>query len=372
MGWRVDSDLQQMLRESAEGYLADKGGPAHFRAVRESQSGFDSAAWKAMAELGWTGILLPESAGGSELGLEPALTLAEELGRAIAPEPFVSSAIIAATLLAEADGETATAMASAIVSGEATATLAWQEHTGQVSADSCETRLEGSKLTGRKVHVPAWHDATALLVSAISDAGPAVAIVDPGADGVTVEARRMTDGTHCANITFEGVPIDSDAVILSGSGAEQALALALARGTVALSAQLEGLASVLWQHTADYIKQRVQFEQPLSDFQVLRHRMVDLYTEIELSGASWRAAAATVEQGNLDSVALHAAKARCSQTALDMGRWAIQYHGAFGYTDEADVGLYVHTALRWASWLGNPEARRRRALASHRKEKAHG
>ena len=99
MGWRVDNKLQPLLRESAQGYLSDAGGPAHFRAVRDAGNGFDAAAWRQMSELGWTGILPSENVGGAQL--EPALTLAEELGRAIAPEPFIASAVIAGTLLAK-------------------------------------------------------------------------------------------------------------------------------------------------------------------------------------------------------------------------------------------------------------------------------
>jgi len=99
----------------------------------------------------------------------------------------------------------------------------------------------------------------------------------------------------------------------------------------------------------------------------LRHRMVDLYAAIELAGASWRKAGAVLEAGQSGALAVHAAKARCSDTALTMSRWAIQYHGAFGFTEDADVGLYVHAALRWSSWLGNAVAHRRQALAAHQR-----
>jgi alkylation response protein AidB-like acyl-CoA dehydrogenase len=366
MGWRADTDIQQMLRESAQGHLTSAGGPAHFRTVREREGGFDPAAWKGMAALGWTGILLPESVGGSDLGMEPALTLAEELGRAVAPEPFVACAVMAATVLAAAPGESARTLAKALVTGEESVTLAWQERTGQVGLTQCETRLSGGKLSGHKLHVPAWHAAARLLVWAQGDDGDAIVAVDPAASGIACKSRRMADASFEADVAFDNVVVAPEAVILSGGDARKALTLAIARGTVALSAQMEGLAASLWQRTADYVKQRVQFDQPLADFQVLRHRLVDLYADIELSAASWRKAAGEVEGGMVDGMALHAAKARCSQTALDMGRWAIQLHGAFGFTDEADVGLYVNSALRWSSWLGNAAAHRRLALAAHR------
>jgi alkylation response protein AidB-like acyl-CoA dehydrogenase len=363
-GWRLDNDLQQLLRESAQGYLGGAGGTKHFRNVRASADGFDAEAWARMGELGWTGILLPEALGGSELGLEPALTLAEELGQSLSPEPFVASAIIAGTLLAKSTTAAGAELAKALAAGSQSVTLAWQERSGQIGRPEFETSFSGGRLNGRKLHVPGWHGGVGLLVAASGNKGPVVLAVDPRAAGVTLSTRRMTDGTLEAEIGFDGVAVSEEAVILQGAAGAAALDLALARGTTALCAGLEGLSAKLWRLTADYMKQRVQFEQPLADYQALRHRMVDLYSAIELAAASWRKAASALEAGEA-GLAVHAAKARCSDTALTMSRWAIQYHGAFGYTDEADVGLYVHSALRWSSWLGNAVSHRRKALAAH-------
>ncbi|MDR7156472.1 alkylation response protein AidB-like acyl-CoA dehydrogenase [Sphingobium xenophagum] len=369
MGWRVDDELKQMLRDSARHYLEDAGGEGHFRKVRASGNGFDAQAWSQMGELGWTGILLPESAGGSDLGLDAALTLNEELGRAIAPEPFVASAVIAATVLAASDSEAATSLASDLVMGGRTVTLAWQERRGSIGIEPFGCTVKKGRLSGTKYLVPAWHDGTGLLVAAMRNGETVVLVVDPMADGLTAHASRMTDGTFAADLSFDDVIIEDANVILTGEAADAALRKAYARGVVALCAQMEGLASQLWQITLGYMKQRSQFGSNLADFQALRHRMVDLYSEIELAGASWRRAAMVVEGGDHTHSAIHAAKARCSYAAQEMGRWAIQYHGAFGYTDEAIVGLYLHSALRWSTWLGNAAAHRRAALIAHRRER---
>jgi len=369
MGWRVDDELQQMLRDSARHYLGDNGGPAHFRKVRANECGFDAAAWRQMGELGWTGVLLPEAAGGSELGLDAALTLAEEFGRAISPEPFVAAAVIAATVLAASEATAASALSRDLACGARSVTLAWQEQRGSIGIPRFATHLSAGKLNGTKRHVPAWHPGTGLLVAAVDGAETIVAVVDPATAGVAARPARLTDGTIGAELEFAGVELDGDAVILRGAAADAALELALGRGTVAISAQLEGLASALWQMTVAYMQQRSQFGSRLSDFQALRHRMVDLFGEIELAGASWRRAASALTAGQDARMAIHAAKARCSQVAQDVGRWSIQYHGAFGFTDEADVGLYVHSGLRWSTWLGNPAAHRREALACHRRER---
>jgi len=113
-GWRIDDEPQQMLWDSAVHYLGTAGGPDHFRKVRASHSGFDAAVWAQMGDLGWTGILLPEAVGGSEMGPGGALTLVEELGRTIAPEPFIASAVIAATVLAASQTDAASARARAL------------------------------------------------------------------------------------------------------------------------------------------------------------------------------------------------------------------------------------------------------------------
>ena len=369
MGWRVDDDLQQMLRDSARHYLGDAGGPAHFRKVRESDGGIDLAAWSQMGSLGWTGILLPEAVGGSDLGMPCALTLAEELGRTIAPEPFVSASVIAASVLAVCRGHMAADLSSDLAQGNCSITLAWQEDRGTIGVPAFACEIAQGRLNGSKSYVPGWHERTKLLVAARDGGANVIALVEPSASGVTVRPARLTDGTFAAQIEFDRVELDTSAVLLIGHEADNALDLAIARGTLALCAQLEGLSSALWHMTLDYMQQRSQFGSKLSDFQALRHRMVDLYSEIELAGASWRRAAEQLEQPDSSRVALHAAKARCSQVAQDMGRWAIQYHGAFGYTDEADVGLYVHAAMRWSTWLGNAAAHRRAALAVHRGER---
>jgi len=370
MGWRVDTDIQQMLRDSARAWLAEAGGAGRVRAVRAIGTGFDAEIWAGMGEMGWTGVLLQERTGGTELGLGPALTLAEELGRAASPEPFIASAVIAGTVLSASVSERAASLAAALAAGQISVTLAWQEQRNTLGIPDFMTRLTGGRLTGSKVHVPGWHPGTALLVAAVGDDGPCVIRVEPDAPGVSVIARRLADSSFCADLVFQDVAVADDAVLLTGDTARAALELALARGTVALCAQLEGLSTRLWQMTAEYLRQRTQFGSALADFQVLRHRMVDLYAEIEMGAASWRVAAVAVEAGDMSGQALHSAKARCSQAAQDMGRWAIQYHGAFGYMEEADVGLFVHAGLCWSSWLGNPAAHRRGTLAAHRAGKS--
>lgn len=366
--WRIEDDIQRMLRGSAEEFATSEHSPERFRKLRASEAGFDAAAWKAMGDLGWTGILLPEGVGGSGLGLAPALTLAGVFGRHLLIEPLIPAAVVSASVLGLA-GAPGQAVAQALAEGRAVVCPAFHEAPGDLGYAQPDCRLQGDgagALTGRKVFVPGWVRGAALLVTAMQGDGLAVVLVASDAPGVSVAECKMADGTLTADIRFDAVvPM---AVLMTGTAAIAAVELALARGALALAAQMEGLAQRLHEVTAEYLRQRVQFGKPLASFQVLRHAMVDLHAQIELSAASWRHAAALLEDEGPEGAmgAVHAALARCGDTALALGKAAIQYHGAFGYTEDADIGLYSNAALRWASQFGSPAAHRSAALAWHR------
>lgn len=367
--WRQEDELQAMLRESADRYAAANETRARFRTLRKSADGFDPERWRHMAELGWTGVLLPEESGGAGLALAQALMLAEAAGRHLIPEPIVASAIIAASVLAAAQAPVATALARGMANGSGVVVLADQELTGTAGPAMLQTRLDrqadgGLVLRGRKVFVPAWTADPQLLVTAWLDGEATVVAVDPAAAGLMANRLTMTDGTACAHLSFDGVLLGGEAIVLHGRAATDAIALATARGTLALAAQLEGAARQLLSMTADYLIQRTQFDKPLASFQSIRHGLVTQHLQIEFAGASWRSAAAALEDGVSVGalIQISAAKARCADAALAMGKAAIHYHGAFGFTEEADIGLYVNAILRWASWLGNAETHRQRAL----------
>ncbi len=363
--WRTEDDIQQMLHESADAWAKTAAGPERFRQFRATGDGFDPEGWQAMAELGWTGILLPEDKGGAGLGLEPALTLAGVLGRNLAMAPFVPSAIVAATILAAASGDRAAAVAADLAQGRAAPVPALREGIHDVVPQQPAMHYAGGKLSGRKVFVAGWHEAAPLLVSSSASDGLVIALVHPGTSAVRATARVMADGTQAADITLDDVAAEP---ILTGAAAQQALALASCREALGLSAMLEGLAVKLFELTSDYVSQRVQFDKPLASFQALRHTLVDLHAQIELAGASWRVAARLLEAEGPQGAAGRAAmaKARAGAAAHAMGKAAIQYHGAFGYTEEADIALYANTILRLMAQGGTPIMQRRAALAHHK------
>lgn len=367
--WRRDDDFQAMLRDSVEAFAESEHGTARFRACRASPLGFDPDVWAAMGGLGWTGILLDEAHGGAGLGLQSALTIAEVFGRRLVPEPFVASAVMAATALAAARGERAGHLAADLAAGRTVVTLAFQEDAEHIATHPAKTRLarraDGYDLSGAKVFVPAWGPATDVLVTADLDGEVALVALRPDAAGLGAVPRKMTDGLVAADLTFDHVAIGADALLGVGPEMSAAIDLAVARGQVAVSAMLEGVAETLLKLTVEHVNRRVQFGKPLGHFQALRHGLVDLHMEIELTGASWRAAATALEDGGAAAARplIAAAKSRASDTAQRVAGAAIQYHGAFGYTEEADVGLYANAALRWATWLGSAAALRASVLS---------
>lgn len=370
--WRREDEIDTLLRESAEGYLSTHHSLDRFRHCRRTDCGFDMQFWSNMGDLGWTGILLPTVMGGAELGLGPALTLAESFGKHLVPEPFVATAVIAGTLLAACDGARAGSLASGLCAGRSVILLADQEGAGIVSPSPPRTCVErrGDRLllSGSKAFVPSWTPDAHVIVTALYDGALCLVHVAPPHWNAAIRTCKMADGTTTASIAIDSLEISADQILLRGADAENAVRTAVAHGTVALSAQLQGLSRQLHRMTSDYLLQRVQFGRPLANLQSVRHSLADLHVELELSAAAWRSAATALGQGLSESAlsSVSAAKARCSDTALSMSRAAIQFHGGFGYTEEADVGLFVNSALRWASWLGNAQTHRRNALKLQR------
>ena len=364
--WRKQDDIQRMLRDSAGEFLAVEHGTARFRERRSGDGTADLTMWAKMAEQGWTGILLSEESGGLGLGLDPALTLAEVLGAGLLNEPFVASAIMAATILDEVGAHPLT---DAMVSGETLVLPAFQEKLNDWGQHSIATKLsasgEGYVLSGAKIFVSNWHPDATLLVTASLNGELAVVTVPAKVLGAT-DIAKTADGAAVASIRFENILLTIADILLRGEAAESAVLRANQRGILGICAQSEGLAKAMFDMTVEYVRQRAQFGQTLSSFQALRHAMVNLHIEIELASASWRRAAELLAAGNRQAAqAISMAKARTGSAVTGMGKASVQYHGAFGYTEDADVGLYVNTSLRLASWLGNAASHRDAAIAMH-------
>lgn len=334
-----------MIRESAGGLAARGGDRARVRALRFTAPGFDPAVLRQVGGLGWVGLRVPETHGGAGLGMGAFCALAEEMGAALAPEPLIGAAL-SAGLLAEARAGEALAEA---LSGETLVLTAWQEAAGRLDAPGTPD--------APRCFVPCAGGATSFLVPV--RAGGRLSLVLQPADGADLTLEPTQDGG-----TFGTLRPAGGATI--AADIERALVAALDEAALATAAMLLGVMDQAFALTLDYLRTRQQFGRPIGAFQSLQHRAVDLRVQIALTRASVESAAATLDAGAPPSqrrAAVSRAKARASDAALLVTRQAIQLHGGIGYTDEADIGLYLRRAMVLAHQYGSASLHRRRFAA---------
>jgi alkylation response protein AidB-like acyl-CoA dehydrogenase len=321
-----------------------------------------------MGELGWLGVRIPEAFGGSGLALTDAAIIAEGVGRALMPEPFTAAAVLACETLVRCGNETLKReLLPSIAGGERIPALAWQEQSGTLDAahiSATAVSFEGGfRLKGTKRYVCGAAGADVFLVTANSEAGLVLACVDRDAAGVTLDLEPVADGRHFGTLHVEDTTVPRERVAATGDRARAALESALADATAIAGAELYGVMSRALDMSVEYMKTRVQFGRPIGSFQALQHRAVDLYLQQQL-------ASAVLEEGlreldadpaaHVRSAIASRIKARCSESGLRIAREAIQIHGAIGFTDEYDAGLYLKRALVLSAWLGNAAQHRRR------------
>lgn len=362
-------EIEALLLASADQFLASEHTLARTRALRQGPPAPDNGLWPSMAACGWLTMLLPEALGGSGLGVGSAAALAARFGAALLPEPFADCSVApAAVLAAAAASPTAQALAQALAAGDARPALAWQAAPGELEP-SWPVRLSRQQRTaqlhGHAVAVEA--SATHWIVAAMDAGTPTLCLVEAGSPHTELAPQRRADGSMGIDIGLHGTPVDEACVLLRGDAARSALARGLDDARLVLAAHLAGIAQGALAQTTAYLGQRVQFGQPIARFQAVRHRVVDLELQRRLAFASWQHAAALCGAPPADPAAvgsaISAAKARCADAALATARAAVQLHGAIGYTEEADIGLYLDAALKHAAQLGNASAHRHRVTA---------
>ncbi|MCK9284149.1 MAG: acyl-CoA/acyl-ACP dehydrogenase [Rhodocyclaceae bacterium] len=365
------ADERRLLKESVAAFVERCGGATRARAMRGRSPGFDRAVWREFADLGWLAVTLPEQYGGLGLSLTEMAVIAEELGGALAPEPVIEAITLAAGVLRHAGGSVADELLPPIAAGEIIPTLAWQESDGNfdpahVAATATADTTGGIRLNGSKAFVPHADAADGFIVTARDEQGLALYWIPADAPGVEIVLRPLATGAMVGCVSMKQVEVAPTQRIAAGRHAADALHLAIDEATVMASAALVGLIGKALNMTLDYIKVRTQFGKPIGSFQAIQHRAVDLYIQCELAqGALGDALAAHTEapRSKAAQAATSRAKARCSDVALLICREAVQMHGAIGFTDEYDLGLYLNRALVLAAWLGNSAQHRRRYAA---------
>lgn len=340
------TDVEQDLRSSVRDLLADRCDTYAVTRIYDGDRSLVDGLWKSLAHVGLAGLLVPEDRGGQGASAREAAVVLEELGRTAAPVPFLTSSVIATTALLDSDST----LLEQLATGERVAALAVPWSTAP-DVELPAVRLEGGRLTGTITSVAGAIEADVLLVAA----GSGLYAVDVSA--VTVTPRVCLDMTRqLADVTLDGV---TAALVLAD--AEPAVRRALDWGAALMASEQLGLAGWCLETTVAHLKVRKQFGRVLGGFQALKHRLADLYADVESGAAAARYAAATLAAGDPDAtVATSIAQAHNSDLAVRAAEEAVQLHAGIGMTWEHPAHLYLKRAKADQIALGTPGRHRAR------------
>jgi alkylation response protein AidB-like acyl-CoA dehydrogenase len=330
----VLTEEQTMLRDAAKAWVAEKSPVAAFRKLRDSGNAdrFDRAAWREMAEMGWTGILVPEEIGGTGLGTLTLGIVLEETGRTLTASPLLSTALVAASalLLGGSDAQKAQWLPK-IADGSVTAAFAIDEGPHH-HPEKLALSVAGNALSGMKTFVADGGSADFIVVAAQGG----LYLVRGDATGLTRTRLHSVDDRDFANIAFDKVAAEPLAPVLDQ---------VLDRARAGLAAEMLGSAIQAFEVTLDYLKTRTQFGQLIGTFQALQHRAAKMFTELELTRSCVEAALTAIDRGGNDVAQLASlAKAKAAETLHLVSSEMVQMHGGIGMTDVHDAGFYLKRA----------------------------
>ncbi len=354
----VLTEDQELLAKTAMDFVRTRSPISRMRALRDAHDpiGFSWALWKEMAELGWVGILIPETYSGAGMGLADLAVVLEALGRTLAPEPFLSTVLLGGQLLTRAGSEEQKqTWLPGIATGDKILTVAYQEARSRYDLNRVTTKAErqGASwiLSGEKIQVLDGHTADSLIVSARTAGGQndtdgvTLFLVPQDAPGLTVTRQQRIDSRAVVLVSLNGVKVGSESTVGPQGKGTQILSRVVDRATVGLCAEMLGGMTQIFEDTLAYLKTRQQFGVLIGTFQALKHRAARLFMELELARSSVMAAARAADAGAAEFEALVSlAKARCSDAFVLAANEGIQMHGGIGMTDEHDAGFYLKRA----------------------------
>lgn len=344
------SPAQQLLQQSARTLLPRRCPPERVQALALDPRGFDADLWKEIATLGWPGLLIAPQQGGSGGTVSDAVVLAEELGHACVPSPFIGSAIIATTALSAAGGRRAAALLPRLALGERICALAVLEESGRLGPDAIGLRVEApGRLTGRKLFVADAHAATDVVVLGRGAAGPTALLLPIDRGGIEAHPLESMTGDKLFELTFRDVETRPDDLLGEPGAGWQLLAPAYRLGALARSAEMVGSAQRVLDLCLAHARVRRQGGRPIGGYQAVQHACADMFRDVE--SARWLVweTAWKLEAGRADAhAAVAAAKVYAADAALRVARRGHQVMGAIGYCEEHPLHL-LHKRILAAS-----------------------
>jgi alkylation response protein AidB-like acyl-CoA dehydrogenase len=359
------SEAQQLQRAAAKEFFAAECPMAEVRRLMETEHAYSEPLWRKMGEQGWMGMLIADEYDGAGLGLVEAAVTMEEMGRGLAPSPFLSTALLAAPVIAAAgNAEQKRKYLPPLARGEAKATLALLESKASWRAVDVSVPFTCGKLNGRKLFVTDAGVSDLLVVAARGEGGLVLAVVSAQAPGVTITRMPAMDATrpwYAVNFTS----VAADDILATGDPATEALHHALDVATVGLVAEMTGGMQRVMDTTVQYAKTRRQFGRPIGQFQAVQHMCADMLLLTESSrSAAYYAAWALHEKVPAAELAVSVAKSYASEAYREVGNRGIQVHGGMGFTWENDLHLYYRRAKSSETLFGDAAFHRERIAES--------
>lgn len=368
------SQEQEMLRDSAAKFALKGYGFERYQSTLDQSGHCDPVVWSQMAEFGWLGLAVPEDAGGLGGSALDVALVCEALGSGMVLEPFVAGAVLPARLLSLAGGPPA--LLEALASGTTQFAVAWSESGARHGPAFCATRAraqsDGYMLTGRKQCVLNASNAQTLIVAARTsgedgdESGISLFAVEASTPGIRLKPYPIMGGGYAADLQLDAVKVDGSALVGNLDAGFEPLDAALDHATAAICAQALGAMSALLERTGNYLRVRKQFGTPIGSFQVLQHRLVDMFVEVEQSRSMVLMSSVRVDspEASVRRRAVSAAKAYLAQSSKFVAQQAVQLHGGIGVTEELDIGHYFRQLSAFGNLYGDRTWHLRRFAAT--------
>ena len=360
------SEEQTLLRNTIQSFIQDNYDFDKRKEIIQSEEGMSKDNWKQLAELGLLGVPFSENDGGLEFGSVETMIVAEEFGKGLVVEPYIQTVVTCGGFLRRASEAQRQEHIPSLISGDEIWAFAYAEPQGRFNL--ADIKVSASKngddytLNGDKCVVSGAPWAQKLIVSARTSGdqsdkeGISLFIVDKASDGVSTRDYKTVDGSMASEVSFENVKLSSSSLIGEEGNAYSLIELVADETIAALCAEAIGAMSVLNETTVEYCKTRKQFGQPIGKFQVLQHRMVDMFMQYEQSVSMTYMVNLKLSEDELERrKAASGAKVQICNASKFIGQSAVQLHGGMGMTDELNVGHYFKRLAMIETQFGNAD-----------------
>ena len=351
------NDEQNMLREQIQKFCESEYDFYKREEIVKSSNDFDENVWNLFAEQGWLSMPFSEQSGGLGFGPIELSILFEEFGKALVIEPYLSTVVLSGTLLDKSTFSEKNDLIEKICTGSIHISLAYAEvDNGYDYLNPSSTLDSKFVLNGTKTLVLNGSNAEKIIVTCTNDDTLNIVVLDANTSGVSINSFSTVDGQSCSEISFENVKLDKSNIIASGNDAENLLKETINLATLCICAEAVGCMESCYHKTLEYTKGREQFGQPISGFQVLQHRMVDMFIESELAKSLLIKAMLEVNNRSDDMYKhVSALKSYVGKSGKLSAKEAVQLHGGMGVSEEMMIGHYLKKMISIDALFGNAD-----------------